>query len=244
MGIGRYEHHGIQVWAYTIVRNEERLIGAWCDHYGAFCARLTVFDDESDDATVRLAAEHGARVRRYPGSGLDDEAMVALANDVVQGARGRGQDGADYVIWSDADEFIYWPGGVAPRLAQLKQAGVRVPHVWGFEMHGEPFSPNGFRHSIYDKPMVIDPWLKLEWQVGRHAVKVDGKQLSWLEHAPVDLAMLHYRNLEPGWVEERNARNQARLTANERAKGLGWNEQPEFYQREHVNVLELLERAA
>ena len=198
-------------WAYTIVRNELVLMPYWLRHYGAFCERLVVYDDASDDGTPDIVRAWGAELRTFPSSGaFDDTDMVTLANATYPEARGH----ADWVIWVDADELIYHPS-VTARLSQLTQQGVTLPTINGYCMMADnlPSDPDaqltdqvrtGIRVSRYDKPCVVDPQINIEWYAGRHEFNASG---SVAGGADDPLKLLHYR-----WLAASIASSAARAT--------------------------------
>src|SRR5262245_41681292 len=103
-------------WAFTLAYQEAVLIGHWVRHYRAFCERVVVYvDQDSDDGTADLALREGAEVRLHDTGGfLDDFAFVAFAEERYKEARGA----AEWVVWVDADEFLYHPR-LAARLGEL-----------------------------------------------------------------------------------------------------------------------------
>ena len=112
-------------WAYTLAYNESTLIPYWVRHYASFCERVTVYvDDATDDGTDVLAAKAGARVTYHKTTGIDDEGFVAFARERYPAARGL----AEWVIWVDADEFLYHPR-IGERLAELRAQGVTRPVI-------------------------------------------------------------------------------------------------------------------
>ena len=204
-------------WAYTIVRNEARMLPWWLRYYGSFCERLVVYDDASDDGTPELARAAGAEVRGLPWSGLDDGESVRFAESVYPEARGR----ARWVAWVDADELIddgYGP--IAETLETLRARGIRLPQVQGWQMYASEFHsasewPNmqlrdlvkrGVRDDNYSKAVIFDPELALSFGVGRHST--DGRPLE-----PSTLRLLHFRFMGRAYFLERSRRNYARLSA-------------------------------
>ena len=215
-------------WVYSVMRNEATILPYWLRHYQTFCERIVVYEDHSDDGTPEIIRKSGAELRAYPGDGLDDIAFITLANDQYREARGH----ADWVIWVDADEFLYHPR-MAERLEQLKAEGASLPMVDGFNMvadappvgQGQIYDEitTGFRDRRYSKPVIVSPWLDVEWTVGRHEIVVTGRVVSGTGDP---LRLLHYRYLGRAYHQARTLRNRTYLSESNKRNGLGWEVMP------------------
>lgn len=202
-------------WAFTLAYNERLMIPYWVRHHKTFCERVIVYvDQDSDDGTWELAEREGAEVRLYVGNGaLDDLAFIDLAHEHYKEARGK----SDWVIWTDADEFVYHPK-MAERLEKYRAEGANYPSVEGYCMFGlQPPSGNG---QIYDeintgiaapeyaKVCIFDPMLDVRWEPGKHTAEVHGA-VRGSGNDPIKL--LHYRWLGEAYFLARNQRNYERL---------------------------------
>lgn len=211
-------------WAYTIVRNEAKMLPWWLRWYSQFCERLVVYDDQSDDGTPDLARAAGAEIRDLPFTGLDDGEHVRFAESIYPEARGR----ALWVAWIDADEFVSFQGGsTLETLVYLRARGVRLPIVQGWQMYSD-YLPNpelhreqlpalvtsGLPDGNYSKQIIFDPTLELTFGLGRHP------PTAGFEAQPSPLRLLHFRFMGRQYYLERSARNYARLS--DRAKSAGW----------------------
>lgn len=220
-------------WAYCLAFNESTLISYWVRHYKAFCERVTVYvDAATTDDTVTLALMAGAWVQLHDTGGLDDEGFVAFAQDAYKEARGM----ADWVVWVDADEFLYHPAGVGERLTELRAQGVTRPHVQGYQMVADA-PPKGKRPiteqitrglpaAEYSKTCVFDPALDVAWQPGKHHATVTGNDAQGDGTDP--LRLLHYRYLGHDWLVARNARNFARMGEAQRGRRHGAETYPDY----------------
>jgi glycosyltransferase involved in cell wall biosynthesis len=218
-------------WAMCLAYNERVLLPYWVRHYRAFCERVVVYvDDASDDGTASVAAEHGAEVRFHKTGGLDDVAFVRFAQERYKEARGR----ADWVAWVDADEFLYHPR-LKERLSVLREQGVTLPQVQGYQMVGEapPRGPlpitaqikKGLPAREYSKVCVFDPELEVAWEVGKHTASVAGAVVGGGDDP---FKLLHYRYLGHDWLTARNARNYARMPEGNRANKHGVETYPGY----------------
>jgi glycosyltransferase involved in cell wall biosynthesis len=218
-------------WAYTLAYQEATLIPYWVHHYRTFCERVVVYvDAATTDATASLALERGAEVRFHDTGGLDDIAFVRFAEQQYKEARGH----ADWVVWADADEFLYHPR-LKERLAELRGWGVNRPTVRGYQMVADapPSGPlpiwrqitKGLPAKEYDKTCVFDPELAVVWDVGKHGATVSGPAVADDGREP--LKLLHYRYLGEAWLTQRNARNYGRMPEAQRSRRHGIETYPD-----------------
>lgn len=219
----------VKLWVYTVIHNEARLLPFFLSHYAPLAARVIVYDDASDDGGPEIAARWlNAEVRRYPGQArMDDHELADFAASAYPEARGQ----ADWVIWVDADEFIYHPV-LLDRLARYQAEGVDLPKVAGYDMYADEFPAGegqlyelvrqGARAPMYDKPVVFQPRLDLRWIPGKHAAAVSCGN----RRGPAELKLLHFRCLGRAHFEARNAHNWARMSERNKAAGLGYQVYP------------------
>jgi hypothetical protein len=220
----------MSVAVYTIARNEAMLMPYFMRHYGSFAAKIVVYDDESDDGTPEIVTAGGGEVRPTSWHGLDDKAMVELANSEYRNA------GTDWVIWVDADEFIY-ARDLPQALKQLTSQGVMLPMVTGYCMtaDGLPTSSGqiydeiktGFRAERYDKACVVNPSLPIAWAAGRHEFMLGAQAIRSVDgYEP--LMLLHYRWFGRAYCDERSAKNWDRLSVRNRVNNLGIETNPAY----------------
>jgi hypothetical protein len=220
-------------WAFVLAFNEAVLMPYWLAHYRAFCERMVVYvDAATDDGTDALAQRGGADVRYHRTDGLDDEGFVAFAQEHYAEARGR----ADWVIWVDADEFLYHPLGIGCRLDFLRGQGVTRPVVQGYQMVADapPAGPLPITEQItrglpareYSKTCVFAPELDVRWTPGKHSASVQGPDTR--DDGTDPLRLLHYRYLGHDWLVQRNARNFARMGEAQKARRHGQETYPDY----------------
>lgn len=239
-------------WAYCLAYNEATLMGYWVRHYRAFCERVVVYvDADTIDGTAGSAAGHGAEVRFHKTTGLDDVAFVRFAEEHYKEARGR----ADWVVWVDADEFLYHPA-LKERLSALREQGVTLPRVQGYQMVGEapPRGPRPLVEQIrrgipareYSKVCVFSPELDVTWEPGKHTASVGGAVAG--DDGADPLKLLHYRYLGADWLRERNARNFARMPQEQLGRRHGVETYPDhdgvysaaWYAEQTANAVEVV----
>lgn len=219
----------MRIWLYCICRNEERMMPYFLRHYSTFVDRMMFFDDASTDRTRQIIAScPKAYYTDWKGShGIVDDEFTDFANEQWKEARGH----ADWVIWVDADEFIYHPE-ILKLLERLLNEGVTVPGVEGYTMLSDSFPTTD--GQIYDeiKTGILDGcWAKhavfradICWNVGRHSLNQDRFRPRLSRHP--ELKLLHYRGLGLDYVAERHARNWARVPEHCRQKNFGNNCSP------------------
>jgi glycosyltransferase involved in cell wall biosynthesis len=116
--------------AIIITRNEAAKIGDCLDSL-AFCDERIVVDCGSEDDTVRIAREKGARVEHHPFAGFGAQKNFALS--LASG---------DWVLSVDADERV------SPALAAEFKAAIAHGDADGYEMpRRSSFLGRAMRHS-------------------------------------------------------------------------------------------------
>lgn len=220
-------------WAMCMAYNEATMIRYWARHYASFCDKVIVYlDTDTDDGSLEIAESEGAEVRPCHLEGLNDYAAVHFAEEHYREARGQ----ADWVIWTDADEFLYHPQ-LAARLDHLRAAGVTFPRTQGWSMlsdapptgTGQIYEQinRGIPAEAYAKAAIFDPCLDIQWQTGKHsALQAYGNVVR--DDGVDPLKLLHYRWLGEDWFLTRNARNYSRLPADCIATGQGRETYPEY----------------
>lgn len=199
-------------------------------HYAPLCDRVIIFDDHSDDGGPALAAAYpNVEVRPYPGAGLDDIEFVEFAARTYPEARGL----ADWVVWVDADEFIYHHD-LRGLLRHYQAQGITLPLVQGYAMFAERFPTTpaqiyaevrcGTAYAAYSKPVVFDPRLELRWGAGKHDLQDAGAAV---RSTTAEIRLLHFRHLGAEYFTARNARNYARMTMANIGRNLGFQVYPE-----------------
>lgn len=225
----------MRIWVFGHMRNEARLLPFWLRHYAAFADQIHVYDDNSTDGSPELVAQHDKAFFHNAGvQGLKEDELLNLAYRVYPTARGS----ADFVIWTDIDEFIFHPR-IKEALAWHKENGHDVVRTLGFNMMGTPLPENdgttqltdiyrtGVRAPVYSKSVIFNPDIDIRWSLGKHFVYEKGVRVSPIEdeyaHSPHRPKLLHYRYLTPEYCRERNARQYERSVD----KGAAWSNSPD-----------------
>jgi hypothetical protein len=221
----------VTIWLYCLFGKEQMLMPYFLRHYAPQVDRLVMLSGGTDEETRRMVWEcKNAEVHRSPFDehNYDDRAFIEYAQERYKEARGN----ADWVLWVDADEFIYSVDPLRYSLEEYRRTGIRAIVCHGYQMIVDaPPTANeqlttlvrrGVADKIYNKVCAFDPELDLRWSVGRHSCHIEG-------YNPVftGMKLLHYRYFGPAWLEERNARNYARRSEADKAAGHGYHTAPD-----------------
>jgi glycosyltransferase involved in cell wall biosynthesis len=219
----------LSIWLFCICRDEARIMPYLLRHYAPWVTKFVFFDGGSTDGTQDIIRScHTAELRKWPGSdGINDDEMLTFANEAWKEARGK----ADWVLWIDADEFLFHPA-ITDVLRRYLADDVEVPQIQGFTMVSKAFPTTtgqiyeevrrGFPDDIWGKPAVFRK--HMQWTVGRHGV--DYHQFKPKNSAHPELKLLHYRALGVDYVRWRHARNWERVPERCRAMNMGTNTAP------------------
>jgi len=221
----------MRIWLYAIIRNEELILPYFLRHYARFVHRMTFFDDHSTDKTREIISGCPKAVcMDWPGeSGIVDDQFLEFANEKWKDARGH----AEWVIWVDADEFLYHPDIVSV-LDRYYKAGVEVPQIRGYTMVSDHFPTTdgqiydeiktGFPDGIWDKKAIFR--VHMYWNMGRHSINLG--RFNPKSSAEPEIKLLHYRVLGWDYLVNRHARNWGRVPERCRQMNLGTNCSPDY----------------
>lgn len=223
----------MRIWTFTVCWNQAHILPFWLRHYEAIADRMNVWDDHSTDGTYEMLIRHPkTHTWIWPGGdGIDDDAFLTWAYEQYPKAVGQ----ADWVMVVDTDEFVYHPD-LKGILEKAKADGYDVVQPDGFNMthDGLPADdkrqlweivPTGFWDSVYSKPVVFRPEIKIRWNRGRHATEHCTPKI-WQRSG---LKLLHYRYLGFEYTKRMNERNYARCHFRTGDKGAAWSCAPNWH---------------
>lgn len=224
----------MKIWTMCVMHNEAAMLPYFLRHYTAFSDQVLIFDDHSTDGTPDIARSfERVKVQDYPGQGLDDLAFVEFASQAYPQARGQ----ADWVIWPDADEFVYHPH-ILMTLGRYMASGVTLPLVDGYAMLADHFPTGtgqiydeiktGVRYGPESKRIVLNPMIDVRWGAGKHYVEFESGAVPSQQ---AELLLMHFRHLGRDHFDGRNARNGERISERNRQHNLGWQVWPENFDK-------------
>lgn len=222
----------MKIYVCTHIWNEERILPYFLRHYSTFADWIFVYDQNSTDNSVKLIRQCPRTsvlaltgIRQHQD--IDYVAFAAREYPLFQGT-------ADWVLWPDADEILYHPN-IRTLLAKYLAEGVQVPLTQGYQMIAKKFPSNGgqiydeiktgFASDVFCKPIVFTPNSKVQWVPGKHRLE------SWCKpkrNRTPEIKLLHYRFIDPGYVQERNRRNWERMDDLHRRMGHNWTCNPAY----------------
>lgn len=221
----------MKVWLFCICRNERLIMPYFLRHYSPWVEKMIFWDDQSDDGTREMISRcANAELRDWPGyHGIVDDEFLDFANERWKEACGK----ADWVVWVDADEFLYHEN-ILGVLRRYWVQDVEVPQVTGFTMVSDKLPTTdgqiydevktGFRDGIWDKHAIFR--VHMHWNMGRHSINLD--KFKPKSSPEAELKLLHYRCLGMDYLRWRHQRNWERVPEWCRKKNLGTNTKPGF----------------
>ncbi len=201
-GNGRLTLIRPRISLYSICWNEEKILPFFLQHYSKFVDKITIFDNESTDNSIKIIEEFkGCEVEIISystGNKIDDHKYLEIKNNCWK------SDPSEYVIVCDTDEFLASEYNIFDYLANNTDIDIFTPS--GFEMISEVF-PNsteplvhqvlngtwkdGLNKKILFKPnMLVD----IGYSPGCHISYPIGINLK-VNEAASDLMMFHYKCL-------------------------------------------------
>ncbi len=194
------EVENMKICLITICRNEETLVPYFLDHYAGWVDEIVVFDNESEDDTVKLLkACPKVRVMTFSTSKYyKEEVLTSLRNDAY---RLMGLV-ADWFIIVDIDEFLFHEN-MREYLNTCDLQGVTVPKVTAFEMYAKECPvfdgrthlhervKRGIANSAYDKHAIVHhSVLRMNYGYGSHDARPVGNvKISNF----ADITLLHFK---------------------------------------------------
>ena len=212
-------YKSMRIEVYSACWNEEILMPHFLRHYSQFADAIYLFDNESTDSTLDIAAKCPiARINTYrTGGEFRDDILIRLKNGVWKNSK------ADYVIVADTDELLYHPDLIG-YLQNNPQFDVFQPTAYHMIVGRIP-SPKenlirtsrmGAISGTHSKMLIFKPTTDIFYYPGAHKAHVEKGEISYKN----ELKILHYRYLT---LEHRLKRNKECDARNITNKSLGWS---------------------
>jgi glycosyltransferase involved in cell wall biosynthesis len=212
------------ITVYCLANNEEMLMPYYMRHYSQF-AHVIILDNNSTDNTVNIAKSLGAEIITLDiPDEINDQLFVDIRNNCWKNSD------ADWIMWADADEFIYHPD--ITEFLKNTDATAILPAF--YNMYSDTFPTTdgqiydevklgsrwGGEENLYGKVNIFKlPDIKeINYNAGCHRVNLKGNIKLITSN---EIKTLHMRNLSREFVVNRNARSSKRLSEFNRVRGWG-----------------------
>jgi len=211
----------MNIEVFTLTYNNEKMLRYFLRHYTKFCSKITVFDNQSTDNTVKVAKEYGTVIVEYNTNNTFDEAtLVDICDSCWKGSR------ADWVIIHSVDEFVYHPE-IIKILEKVNGTIICLPY---YNMFADKFPETS--GQIYDevvmgtlsegeKPLTIFRPSALEatnYNPGGHSANPIG---NIIVEENTGIKILHMSCLGKDYVREHNRIGASRLSEQNKLNGWG-----------------------
>jgi glycosyltransferase involved in cell wall biosynthesis len=231
----------MEIHAYIIAWNEEKILPFTLDYYSRFCEKIYVYDNMSTDNSDEIYKKYDkVIVKKWnsPEKKYNDVVLSELKSNIYKQSR---KHKVDWVIVCDCDEYLYHEN-LLDKLKEYKENGINIPKIDGHDMFSETF-PNYDGKLLTDKvkigsetydPMckniIFSPSLNVTYMPGAHTNKVDNPIYS----ESAELKLLHYKFLGKDYVLERYGNLSEQLSDFNKQTGLSghWNRPPMKYMDE------------
>ena len=211
----------MRIVAYTICWNEERMLPFYLRHYGKFCDKMVVYDNQSTDSSRDVVrAFPNTELREFDSGGVIDERLyLGIKNEAYKEERGK----ADFVIVGDVDEFLY-SVDILLILHKMKRKKETVLTTQGVEMVADVFPVDdgrqiwqiviqGVQDNNFSKRICFSPDVDINYYFGAHRCYPAGK----VRMSNVCVYVLHYKWMGQKYVQERYVAYRSRASE--------WNKQ-------------------
>lgn len=210
----------MKIEVYALTNNEEQIMPYFMRHYTQF-AHVILLENNSTDQTVEIAQSMGAEIWKYDvPDEINDQWYLDVKNNCWKNSK------ADWVIIGDADEFVYHPHII--EYLERTDATIFLPRLWN--MFSEKFPtttgqiyeevtggrPGGPKMNLF-RPSEIK---EINYDAGCHMAHPTGNVRL---NVNSEIMTFHMRNLSKEYVNERNARNFARLSEVNKKNNWGYH---------------------
>lgn len=203
------------IHVYTVCWNEEKFLPFFIKHYGSFCDKIIVYDNESTDSTLGILAQNPqTKVISYKtGNTFNDLKKNEIANTCWKQSRGK----ADFVIVCDTDELLYDRNNNIKKSLQMSHKTIFRPE--GYEMLSECFPSydkplrqqcKGLPSKYYCKKIIFDPHciVDINYYPGCHEADPRG----YVKTGTSEFLLLHYKRIGVEYIVNRYQAFKQRLS--------------------------------
>ena len=194
------------IHVYTVCWNEEKFLPFFIKHYGSFCDKIIVYDNESTDSTLDILAKNpNISVITYKtGNKINDNEYQRIKNTAWKQSRGK----ADFVIVCDTDELLYDKNDNIKNTLKMSRNTIFRPE--GYEMLSECFPSyekplrqqcKGLPSQYYCKKIIFDPHciVDINYYPGCHEADPRG----YVKTGTSEFLLLHYKRIGVEYIVNR-----------------------------------------
>ena len=203
------------IHVYTVCWNEEKFLPFFIKHYGSFCDKIIVYDNESTDSTLDILAKNpNISVITYKtGNKINDNEYQRIKNTAWKQSRGK----ADFVIVCDTDELLYDKNDNIKDTLKMSRNTIFRPE--GYEMLSECFPSyekplrqqcKGLPSQYYCKKIIFDPHciVDINYYPGCHEADPRG----YVKTGTSEFLLLHYKRIGVEYIVNRYRTFKERLS--------------------------------
>ena len=203
------------IHVYTVCWNEEKFLPFFIKHYGSFCDKIIVYDNESTDSTLDILAKNpNISVITYKtGNKINDNEYQRIKNTAWKQSRGQ----ADFVIVCDTDELLYDKNDNIKDTLKMSRNTIFRPE--GYEMLSECFPSyekplrqqcKGVPSQYYCKKIIFDPHciVDINYYPGCHEADPRG----YVKTGTSEFLLLHYKRIGVEYIVNRYRTFKERLS--------------------------------
>ncbi len=221
-----------KIFVFSIVHNGEVLMPYFLRHYETFADKIFIIDAHSTDRTKAIARLHSkVKLLKTPyDTGFTEEDISRCYIEFVE----KYDEGADWVVCVDGDEFIYHED-IQAALQNAENKDLDVVRTTCYTMVSEQLPTTkkqiyeelnkGIRTTSQDKAIILRAGLTVDFEPGRHSIlnKED------VRIGKANILLLHYRYLSKEYAQQRSDTLLSRMGDSKhlrhlQAKGMRWYE--------------------
>ena len=223
---------------HVLCWNEEKIIPSFLKHYENWVDRIIVYDNKSNDNSIKILTEHPkvTIVSYDTGGEIRDDAYLQIKNNLWKNSIGR----ADIVIVCDMDEFLYTEN-METFIRNFNDSSATIIKPVGYDMIIEDFDITksddlltdikyGIRHNHFDKLCMFKPSeiKEINYNFGCHVANPSGN----VKYFDGDIKLLHYKKIGLKYFLDKMSSYHKRLSQFNRDRSLGY--QYDFDREKHI----------
>ncbi len=218
---------------FTFCYNEEVMMPYFLKHYAAFCENIYIYDNYSNDNSVKIASEFpNTHIRCFDTNNeIRDDILLELKNNCWKDSN------ADLIIVCDIDEFLYHKNMIR-FLKRFKSVGYSIARPCAYDMfNSEVPTTEGHiydevkianRNVFFDKLVLFDPQKikDTNYYPGAHYALPEGEvKLYKDDHS---LKLLHFKYLGVDHIMKRHELYRKRLSEINKNNNWGYEYDVEY----------------